>query len=196
MSPATLPAYVETLRRHQPPWLHGYPSALALLAGFMLETGRDLGYQVEWVTVGAETLLVHQSDQISRAFGTPPKQHYGMAEAVANISQCDQGSLHVDEDFAAVEFVLNSDGVTHRIIGTNLSNPATPLLRYEIKDRVELAEGRCACGRPGRLINSIEGRQDDYVILKMALGWAVCAVCLSIWYTFVKLKFGSEYQVR
>ena len=113
LSPANLPAYLKGLRRYRPPWLHGYPSLLTLLAGFMLEAGCELGYPIRWITTGAENLLDHQIDQITRAFGVRPRQHYGMAEAIANISECGRGALHVDEDFAAVEFLPNPDGISH-----------------------------------------------------------------------------------
>jgi phenylacetate-CoA ligase len=164
MSPDNLPHYVEELRHRRPPWLHGYPSLLALLASHVVETGSELGFPVRWVTTGAENLLPHQIDLIERAFGVPPRQHYGNAEAAANLSQCEQGRLHVDEDFAAVEFVRDDPSAPSRLIGTNLSNPAMPLLRYEMGDVAVLFDGECGCGRPGRVVERVDGRLEDYVI--------------------------------
>jgi phenylacetate-CoA ligase len=167
MSPANLGAYVDKLRRSRPAWLHGFPSLLVLLAAYILETGADLGYQVRWVTTGGENLLPQQVSLIEQAFGVRPVQHYGMEEAVANISECDHGALHVDEDLAAVEFIPNPDGPGYKIIGTNFSNPATPLVRYDVQDLVTLADDHpCPCGRPGRLVATLDGRLDDYIILK------------------------------
>jgi phenylacetate-CoA ligase len=166
MSAANLRSYIEELRRRRPPWLFGYPSLLALLSSHILETGTDLGYPVRWITIGAESLLPHQSDVIGQAFGVRPLQHYGMTEAVANISECEQGSLHVDEDFAPVEFIPTGNDGSCKVVGTNFTNPATPLLRYEMQDLVTLtAEASCACGRPGRVVESLDGRIEDYVVL-------------------------------
>ena len=164
LSPACLPHYVRALQRLRVPWLHGYPSLLALLAGHLLETGADLGYRVRWVTTGAENLLPHQAELLRRAFGVIPRQHYGQAEGVANLSECELGRLHVDEDFAWVEFVPGPGG-THRVIGTNLSNPATPLLRYDTGDTVTLEDTVCQCGRWGRTVSAVDGRREDYVVL-------------------------------
>ena len=162
-----LPHYVDELRRRRPPWLHGYPSLLALLGMHIIDTGGDLGYVVRWVTTGAENLLPHQSAVIERAFGVKPIQHYGLAEGVANISQCELGSLHVDEDYAAVEFVPDDQETSHRIVGTNVTNLAAPLVRYDSQD---LAFGPraagCSCGRPGRIVERIDGRLEDYVVLR------------------------------
>jgi len=165
MSPENLPYYISELRRKKPLWLHGYPSLLALLASYILENEPELGYRARWITIGAENLLPQQSDLIEHAFGVRPHQHYGMAEAVANFSECNHGNLHIDEDFAAVEFVPNSSG-GYKIVGTNFSNLAMPLLRYDVGDTVTLQNGTCPCGRPGRIVSSIDGRAEDYVILR------------------------------
>jgi len=166
MGPRTLPFYVDEMRKKRPPWLHGYPSHLALLAAHIMEHNVDLGYQIRWMTTGAESLLEHQADLMEQAFGLRPRQHYGMAEAVANISECPRGSLHVDEDFSAVEFVPHPHVLGYKIIGTNFTNPAMPLLRYDVEDMVALAEDSCSCGLPGRVVLRIDGRREDYVILR------------------------------
>jgi len=157
--------YVTELRRTKPPWLHGYPSALALVAAYLVENSIDLGYPVHWITIGAENLLPQQSVLLEKAFGVRPKQHYGMVEAVANASECEHGKLHVDEDFAAVEFVRDPHGEGWRVVGTNFTNLATPMLRYDVGDVVTLSNATCSCGRPGRVVESVDGRKDDYVVL-------------------------------
>ncbi|MGQ9847592.1 MAG: hypothetical protein ACUVQP_08865 [Bacteroidales bacterium] len=121
---------------------------------------------MQWITCGAENLLEHQKELIKRAFGVNPKQHYGMAEAVGNISECEYGKLHLDEDFAFLEFIPEKSSQTFRMIGTNFTNMATPLLRYDTKDFVKLSTDSCPCGRPGRVVEQIDGRLEDYVILK------------------------------
>jgi phenylacetate-CoA ligase len=167
MNAKNLSKYVDELRKRRLPWIHGYPSLLALLAAHMIDAGWDLGYDVKWVTVGAESLLPHQARIIEQAFGPKPLQHYGLTEGVANISQCELGALHVDEDYAAVEFVPEGRGGRHRIVGTNFTNPATPFIRYDTQDLVTIVDdASCSCGRPGRVIARIDGRREDYVVLR------------------------------
>ena len=167
LSPANLGFYVDALRRYRPRWLHGYPSLLALLAAYICDANLDLGYQVRWITTGAENLLPGQRRLLEKAFHVAPRQHYGMAEGVANFSECELGRLHVDEDFAAVEFLPTGHGNLCRVVGTNFSNPAFPLLRYDTGDLARIhPHEACACGRPGRLVAQVDGREEDYVVLR------------------------------
>ena len=117
------------------------------------------------MTFGAENVFSYQIEAVKEAFGVRPRQHYGLVEAVANISECEFGKLHVDEDFGAVEFIPRGDG-TFSLVGTNLTNPAMPLIRYDTNDFVTLDENECDCGRSGRLIKEIDGRIEDYIVKK------------------------------
>ena len=132
----------------------------------MLDQGIELGYSPRWVTVGGENLLPQQASLIERALGVRPIQHYGMSEASANFSECKRGKLHVDEDFSFVEFIPHSDGLGYKVIGTNFTNLATPLLRYDVNDVVDLDKEPCDCGLPGRIVKRIDGRQQDYIVLR------------------------------
>ncbi|MCP4643383.1 MAG: hypothetical protein GY851_23250 [bacterium] len=49
---------------------------------------------------------------------------------------------------------------------TGLSNPAFPLIRYDVGDVAVLDQGPCSCGRPGRLVKAIDGRTEDYIVTK------------------------------
>ncbi len=161
-------AYLLEIKRRGLRWFHGYPSQLALLAKLACEKSFDLRDQVRWITIGAESLLEQQAAVIERAFGRAPIQHYGMTEGVANISERPDGVLVVDEDYAAVEFIPSSFG-GWKILGTNLSNPAFPLVRYEVGDVVDLIPGETAPEGGAlagcRVVCDIDGRREDYVIL-------------------------------
>jgi phenylacetate-CoA ligase len=164
LGPRTEREYLQDLGRRGLPFLHGYPSTLSLLADAALRHGDLPGYRPRWVTTGAENLLEHQRDRIREAFGVLPRQNYGQTEAVASFSECPAGRLHVDEDFAAVEFVPAGDGAC-RIVGTSFCNDAFPLIRYDTGDLARLDGDGCDCGLPGRVVASIDGRQEDLVEL-------------------------------
>lgn len=160
-------AYVNQINRMRLPWLHGYPSTLSHLAWLMLDQGIHLDCPPQFVTTGAENVLDNQAALITRAFGVEALQHYGLAEPVGNISRCPQGRLHVDEDYAFVELLpVGGDGRLCRVIGTSIVNDALLFLRYDTKDLVTLATDQsCSCGATGRIIETIDGRQEDSVVL-------------------------------
>jgi phenylacetate-CoA ligase len=163
LNEATVPLYFNLIKKRKLTWLHGYPSQLSLLAHLI--KNRELGDlpDVKIITVGAENMLETQRTIIEEVFRAPIKQHYGLAEGVANISeQCD-GSLIADQDFAFVEFIpvdVNNPSLC-RIIGTNYNNIAFPLIRYDTGDIALIDWLRD--GTPK--IISIDGRQEDYITL-------------------------------
>ncbi len=166
LSDSTAEEYLAALDKYSPPWLHGYPSLLSLLASYLLERGKPLQKTPLVITTGAESLLPQQKNLIQKAFSCPVRQHYGQAESVANISECPSGHLHVDEDFSLVEFVPHDDYPdVYRIVGTNWSNPAFPLIRYDTGDLLHCTVMRPTCRMTGRVVESIDGRREDYVVL-------------------------------
>ena len=163
LGPATAPAYARALVALDLPWFHGYPSFLAHLAALLAQTGGPRP-RPRVISLGAENVLASQVRIIREVLGADPIQHYGLAEMVANASQCPAGRLHIDEDFAAVELVPEPGGA-HRIVGTALGNLAMPFIRYDTGDLARLASGPCSCGLPGRVLDAIDGRDEDLLEL-------------------------------
>jgi phenylacetate-CoA ligase len=118
------------------------------------------------ITTGSETLLQRQRAAITQAFCVPIHEFYGQTECTAFISSHTDELLRVEEDFSHVEFVPEA-GTPHicRIIGTNWTNPGFPLFRYDVGDVAVLACDGDFRGWPGRAVRSIDGRQEDYVLL-------------------------------
>ena len=157
------PYYLKCLRESKVSWLHGYPSVLSLLASYVVDFSLEPVRSVRMVTTGAESLSGSQRSQIERAFGARITEHYGQAETVANISECENGSLHVDEDFSLVEFEeMNKAPGRYRIIGTNWVNHAFPLFRYDTGDLATMGSGvSCSCGQNGSIVSQIDSSIED-----------------------------------
>jgi phenylacetate-CoA ligase len=165
MREETIGNYVNEINKQKIQWIHGYPSLISLVARYVIDHGIQFNHKILWVTTGSENLLPHQIHLIKNAFQIHPIQQYGLTELVAHFSECENGMLHVDEDFSAVEFIPVESGEGFKIIGTNLSNLAMPLIRYDTGDIATLGNN-CSCGRPGRVVYQVDGREEDYIILK------------------------------
>lgn len=166
IGPRTVGAYVAELNRIRAPWIHGYPSALASLSHLAISEGLTLDQPPRVVTTGAEGLSGHQKSLIESFFGAPARQHYGQIEGVANVSECPEGALHVDEEFGGFE-LLPTGMSNHEaeILGTTFWNDATVLIRYGTGDTAVLGNAACGCGRRSRVLESIDGRMEDAIVL-------------------------------
>lgn len=155
--------YVEEIERRKLTWLHGHASRLCYLSRLIVEKGLSPLRGVRFVTTGSENLLPQNVKEISRAFPCALiRTHYGMTEGVANFSQTKDGSWRIDDDFAHVEFIpLDANRPERcRIIGTNFSNAAFPLIRYEMGD---IAIVKWEVGKP--IVLGIEGRENESIVM-------------------------------
>lgn len=196
----TVSAFHEEIKRRSLPWLHGYPSHIAKFAALALDAGLEPLKKVKWVTTGAENLLGNQMTLMQQMFPNALiRQHYGLMEGVANISQNLKGEWVVDDDFAYVElipvygegFICSSgskraelermvngaETVTCRIIGTGFSNPAFPLIRYDTGDLAEV-RWKKKDGRGIPEVLRIDGRSSN--VLKGPDGFEINEARLSI----------------
>lgn len=166
ISPSSAPAYVNRLNAFGPRWIHGFSSAIANLAACIIEQELEVTAPLRWISLGGENVTGLQVETIRAAFGVQPIQHYGLAEGAANFSTCTEGRLHVDEDFAGVDFVPEGNGMT-RVLGTTYANSARVLLRYDTGDLATLddSDQACGCGFGGRVVSSLDGRGDETITL-------------------------------
>jgi phenylacetate-CoA ligase len=160
--------YYNEIAIRQLKWLHGYPSQISLLSSLMYENNLEPLSFVTHVTFGAENLFDNQKEIIRKMFPNAVlRQHYGLSEGVANISEDIYGNFLVDEDFCYVEFIpisIENQNIC-KIIGTGFCNEAFPLMRYDTGDIAEvvyLSNGSVK-------IISIDGRKEDFIHLPSGL---------------------------
>ena len=199
---ATAPpsAMVEALNRHQPEFLYAYGSVLGLLAAEQLE-GR-LRIRPAAIASSGETHTDELRDAVQAAWGTSSFELYAMTEAGILGSHCDRHTgIHLFEDQAIVEVVdeagrpVPAGQTGHKLLVTNLVTRTQPLLRYEVSDMVAVAPGPCPCGRPFRLLQAIEGRNDDILHLAAAAGGTVAVHPLALRSALAGIGGLAQYKV-
>ncbi len=168
----TFEFYMDAIEKEGIRWLHGYPSVLNEFANLIKEhglTAKAKKMNLQIITTSSEKLLDYQKETINAVFGCPVRQLYGLVEGVANIFECEKGTLHIDETYSYVELIPvdNGNENEYKIVGTSYHNPAFPLVRYDTGDTCILYEHKfaCSCGRKSRIIKEILGREEDYLIL-------------------------------
>lgn len=165
--------YAQSLKKNNIKWISGYPSNIAVLASFLIENGIQV--PMNWVSIGSENLYENQKRKIETAFCTRPIQHYGLTEGVANISEQEDGTLTIDEDFSCVEFLPDDTGY-YRIIGSTLTNYTMPLLRYDTGDYAIISQKTPV--KNGRIVEGIFGRSNECIILPNGVRVGAAAISL------------------
>ncbi|MEM4267809.1 MAG: AMP-binding protein [Candidatus Woesearchaeota archaeon] len=156
---------LEFIKNKKPDVIYSYPSVLRLMAKD-LKQNTPLPYQPKIIFTSAETMTEPTKKLISDAFSCPVIDLYGATEFGRLAWECEkQEGYHMDIDSSVIELSQGNNG-EGEIIVTGLYNYAMPLLRYRIGDYGEGKNEKCSCGRSFPLLRRIEGRQDDFILLK------------------------------
>ncbi|HPG67793.1 MAG TPA: phenylacetate--CoA ligase family protein [Candidatus Hydrogenedentes bacterium] len=175
MGEATLDAYVARLRAFRPEFLHGYPSALWLLAEYVLRHGIDLGdLSIKAVLLASEAMYPGQREGFEKAFRCRALSWYGHSERLILGGECEKDSAyHQFPDYGVMEIVdaddnvVAEDGQKGELVGTGLLNQSLPLIRYRTGDLARRRHHTCACGRAFDRFDTVEGRwRQEYVVGK------------------------------
>ena len=139
-----LPELVAELNAFSPTLLYGYPSAMTQLAAEQ-QAGRLRIRPVLAISSG-ENLSAAGRAAIEASLGCRVTDRYLSSEVPALTSLCRNGAFHVNADWYILEPVDANyqpvpAGVTsHTVLVTNLVNRVQPIIRYDLGDRVTLAD--------------------------------------------------------
>lgn len=184
----------------RPEFLVGYPSILGLLAHEQ-HAGRLHISPLKVATV-SEVRTPEMADGIRGAWDVEPFDWYGITEGGVLAGDCvhHQG-MHLFEDLFIVENVdangepVAEGDVGHKLLLTDLFNRTQPLIRYELSDMVILDGRPCRCGRTSRRVTSIEGRNDDILLLRAASGGEIPIHPIVLRRPFTALPAVQQYKV-
>ena len=164
-------AFCRELELWRPDFVLGYASGLYTLAR---RTRLD-GFRIrpKAVQSHAEQLWDFQRREIEAAFQCPLIDTYGARESAPIATQClARDGLHVMADLRVVE-ILDDAGVPAaprqigRVVLTDLTNYAMPLIRYANEDLASWeTDVPCSCGRTLPRLAAVHGRSSDVIRTK------------------------------
>lgn len=158
LSPERIRQEWKAITRWKPRVVHGYTTAIVLLAKYVKENdfdGRALG--VSTAIVESEKLYPEQRSLIEEVFGCRVLEWYGACEVGVIATPCSLGRLHIREDMVYLEIIDGS------IVATSLRERGMPLIRYSLGDEGILDPNPCSCGMPMAVLKEIEGRTCDVI---------------------------------
>ncbi len=158
--------YLENLIKYKPQFLIGYPSCMIEIAEFGLSQGYDFPSNVvKAIFPTSETFSSENQQSLELFFKAKVYDQYASSEGAPFITECKYRNLHMQLQSGVFE-VLDCDNVPSnegRLVVTSFTSYGTPLIRYDIGDRVILGKGSCTCGDNNPLIEKISGREVDFV---------------------------------
>lgn len=151
--------------------LRGYPSSISTLAKFVLRTSHAIP-NIKLVLTASEVLSEVDRELIEKAFNAKVSNHYGLAEQIVMMGDCEKHEgLHNYDEYGYLELLDTDDPQIKRIVGTNLNNLTTPLIRYDTGDLAVVAVKPCSCGRTLPTIKNVIGRKD--AVIKTIEGYEI-----------------------
>lgn len=169
---------VEQLNSWQPEVLISYASMAGVLADEQLSHRLHIHPKV--VYVASEVLTSQTEQRVKEAWGDEPFNQYAATETAGVASEhfsCRH--MHLYEDLVITEVV---DGQYRpvpagehgaKILVTTLFSRTQPLIRYELNDSVRVSAEPPTCGLPFQVLDSIQGRVEDSLVLPAMSGGEV-----------------------
>jgi phenylacetate-CoA ligase len=153
----------------KPAYFYGYTTAIYGFALISKMFGLDLKkLSLKAVVCTAEKMYPHHRTLLEEAFSCPIVDEYGSSENGIISFECRKKNMHMMSDHLAIEFINENgqpakSGELGRIVVTDLSSFAMPLIRYEIGDMGRYSEKTCNCGINLPLMEIVEGRKEDFI---------------------------------
>ncbi|WP_282162219.1 phenylacetate--CoA ligase family protein [Ulvibacterium marinum] len=164
LSTGQLNKFVCDFNRIKPALFQGYVDVMFEFALYLLDNNIKI-HPPKMVWVTSAPLFEEQRKLMERAFGAPVCDQYGNTEVLLIAAECPkQEGLHMMQDTVHIEFVDENNrpvppNTTGKILLTDLTNFAFPLIRYEIGDEGKYKVNTCSCGRSLPLMDHVKGRQ-------------------------------------
>lgn len=167
---STVEDVIEKLKQVRPKIISTYPTYITKMS----EYGIDLSkYGVELVIVHSEQSTRKSRDMLEKSLNVKVLDEYSSEELTRIALECPYNTYHLEEDACYIEIV---DPVTKKnkkygergvVVGTNLLNTATPIIRYYQGDLAEMDKPiKCKCGNNCRILRKINGRYMDSIVTK------------------------------
>lgn len=165
LTPDNIEKIVAIMDEKKIEFIHTYPSAIYILAKYMLLHNITMKNYPSAVIVTSEMLFEGQKEVIESAFKTKVFTFYGHSERAALASWCEYSTLyHIQSEYGYVELIDDNNAVISKtdiqgeIVCTGFNNYVMPLIRYRTADYSSYSDKHCECGRQYKILNNISGR--------------------------------------
>jgi phenylacetate-CoA ligase len=170
MSEENLSKYVKKIKKFKPKYLHGYPSAISILAKYVEREVENFP-PIKAVLAISENIYPGQRELIENTFNTRFFSFYGMSEKVIMAPECEYDNrYHAFPEYGITEIVDKygnpvSKGERGELVGTGFLNYCMPFIRYRTGDYAVLSEQSCKCKRNHLILENLIGRWSQELVV-------------------------------
>ena len=166
--------YVRYLNKIKPDFFHVYPTSFYIFTQLLIQTKNKLEFPIKAILCGSEPVHDYQRELFENTYQTRVYSWLGLAEGVVLAGGCEHSnSYHVWPQHSYVELIdeygkpVRVEGKQGEIVGTTINNFDSPFIRYRTGDIGTYTDEHCPkCGRNFEIIENIDGRKQDEIILR------------------------------
>lgn len=184
--------YISKIENFKPVFIQGHPSAMLILAKYLIETKKEIDLNLKGIFTTGETLFKEDQTLIEQAFQCYVAQQYGSGENCFSAQQApnNQGYL-INYEHGLIELI--GEGKLKEVVVTSFQNEVMPFIRYKMNDFVrEVKPTNSKEFNLPILFDEIVGRIDD--VIKLNNGSSILPVTIRM-----KIKpllaQGTNYQL-
>lgn len=158
--------YINDLIKYKPEYFVGFPSTIYEIAKYGIDNNIDFPQNiVKAIFPTAETITQNTRELIETYFKTRMYDQYASSEGAPFIFECKNKNMHLEMQSGVFEVLDDNDNpsMEGRLVVTSFTTYGTPLIRYDIGDRIELSDATCTCNNKNPIVKQILGRIDDYI---------------------------------
>ncbi|MBX3394883.1 MAG: phenylacetate--CoA ligase family protein [Phycisphaerae bacterium] len=173
MSDAEIWRYLTHISTIGPCFLHVYPSSIAAITRFLVQSGQEAPRNVRGILAGSEMVHAADRDATERLWGVRYFSWYGHSEKLVLAAECEHSNdYHVWPTYGHFELLdehgrpVTTQGQVGEIVGTGFINTVTPFIRYRTGDYATYVGNTCShCGRHMPIIRDIQGHRTQELLV-------------------------------
>lgn len=161
---------VQRINEANPDVIRGFGGYIGAIYRWAWTGGHEIAHP-KVICYGGEHMHLHDRQLLESEFRIPVITSYQACEAMRIAFQCPRAEgLHISVDQTDVRIADDQGktlppGQSGRVMISNLTNRATVLLNYDLGDLGVMSGSPCGCGRTLPVLERLDGRADDFVML-------------------------------
>jgi len=171
MRDETMAVYCSVIEQYKPEFIHGYMSAIIILAKYIERNNIVLKHQFKAILATSENVVEDQKNYVEKIFRARVFSFYGHSERLVIAGECEKCSdYHVEPLYGYCEILdKNGDEANEgEVVATGFLNNIMPLIRYKTGDIARWsADQNCSCGRFYRRIEKVIGRWHQDMLVNL-----------------------------